>query len=265
MRIDHFRYAFKRLNGFYLKEHIIMFRKPLELWNEITGESVFFKTVDDALQYELDGEAVKDIIERTETLYIPPLNGGRGAGDGAQGTFKFGSAGGGGGAPDTKLLPAYANTKIKAKTPEAALKEFNEKHGLSDHEWAYEIDDNGYVHQYVEGKAHSVAISSGAKVGRGQKTMILHNHPSGGAFSDADLISTAMDGRSKGIVASGKKYDYKLEKGTHFKASAFTKAVKSAEMKGKDYDDAAHKWLTKNAKKYGYKYTRTPSAVSKKK
>ena len=76
MRIEHFRYAFKRLNGFYLKEHIILFRKPLELWNELTGESITFKTLDEVLAYELDGETVRDIIERTETLYLPPLNGG---------------------------------------------------------------------------------------------------------------------------------------------------------------------------------------------
>ena len=50
MRIEHFRYAFNRLNGFYLKEHIILFRKPLELWNEVTGESVTFKTLDNAMR-----------------------------------------------------------------------------------------------------------------------------------------------------------------------------------------------------------------------
>lgn len=86
--------------------------------------------------------------------------------------------------------------------------------------------------------------------------MIIHNHPSGGAFSDSDLISVSMQTRAKGIIASGKNYDYKFEKGTHFKASSFTKAVKSAKMKGKDYDDAVDKWLKNNQSKYGYKYTR---------
>lgn len=256
MRIEHFRYAFKRLNGFYLKKNIILFRKPLELWNEVTGESITFKTVDEVLEYELDGEKVRDIIERTDTLYIPPLNGGRGAGDGTQSTFKFGSAGGGGGTPDKSLLPAQANVRIKSKTPEGAMAEFRAKHGNSDHEWAYEIDDNGYVHQYIEGKAHSVAISSGAKVGKGQRTMILHNHPSGGHFSDADLISTAMDARSKGIVATSGKAQYIFEKGGHFKSTQFIKAVKGAKMKGTSYDDAVDKWLKGNAKKYGYKYTK---------
>lgn len=256
MRIEHFRYAFKRLNGFYLKEHIILFRKPLELWNEVTGESITFKTLDDVLEYEFDGEKIKSIIERTDTLYIPPLNGGRGAGDGTQKSFKFGSAGGGDGTPDKQLLPAQANVRIKSKTMSGAMEEFRNKHGNSDHEWAYEIDDNGYVHQYVEGKAHSVAIGSRGKVGKGQKTMILHNHPSGGHFSDADLISTSMDARSKGIVATSTKAQYIFEKGTHFKANSFIKAVKNANMKGKSYDDAVDKWLSKNARKFGYKYTK---------
>lgn len=259
MRIEHFRYAFNRLNGFYLKEHIILFRKPLELWNEVTGESVTFKTLDEVLEYELDGEKVKDIIERTDTLYIPPLNGGRGAGDGTQKSFKFGHASdgrGNGGTPDKQLLPAKANVRIKSKTMSGAMEEFRNKHGNSDHEWAYEVDDNGYVHQYVEGQAHSVAIGSRAKVGKGQRTMILHNHPNAGHFSDADLISTSMDARSRGIVATGTKATYIFEKGTHFKANSFVKAVKNANMKGKSYDDAVDKWLKSNSKKYGYKYTK---------
>lgn len=209
------------------------------------------------LDYELDGEKVRDIILRTDTLYLPPLNGGRGAGDGTQSTFKFGHADQRGqGNNGKQLLPAQANVKIKSKTLEGAMNEFRAKHGNSDHEWAYEVDDNGYVHQYVEGAKHSVAIGSRAKVGKGQKTMILHNHPSGGHFSDADLISTAMDDRSKGIVATSGKAQYTFEKGTHFKANAFTKAVKNATLKGTSYDDAVDKWLKANSKKYGYKYTK---------
>ena len=128
---------------------------------------------------------------------------------------------------------------------------------LSDHEFAYEVDADGYVHQYIEGATSSVAISASAKVGKGQKTMIIHNHPSGGAFSDSDLISASMQTRAKGIIASGKNHDYKFEKGGHFKANSFIKAVKTAKMKGKDYDDAVDKWLKANQKKYGYTYTRT--------
>ena len=257
MKIDHFKYLFKRLNGFYLKKNVVMFRKPVELWNEKTGESVTFKNVDECLDYELDGEKVKDIILRSDSLYIPPFEGGRGAGSGSQSEFSFNHASGSGEGDNSKqLLPAYANTKIKSKTFEGALAEFRRKHVDSDHEWAYEVDSNGYVHQYVEGATSSVGIGAGAKVRKGERTMIIHNHPSGGAFSDSDLISVSMQTRAKGIIASGKKYDYIFEKGSHFKASQFIKAVKSAKMKGKDYDDAADKWLKANAKKYGFKYTR---------
>lgn len=59
MRIEHFRYLFNRINGFYLKEHVIMFRKPLEIWNEVTGKGVTFKKLEDALQHTVDGETVQ--------------------------------------------------------------------------------------------------------------------------------------------------------------------------------------------------------------
>lgn len=169
-------------------------------------------------------------------------------------TFKFGSAGGNGNGNDKTLPAAYANTQIKSKTLEGALTEFKRNHLLSDHEFAYEIDGDGYVSQYVEGQAHSVGIGSSRNV---RDSMIIHNHPNGGAFSDADLLSTSMDNRSKGIIASGKNYDYKFEKGTHFKANEFTKAVRTAKMKGTDYDSAVDSWLKSNQKKYGYKYSRT--------
>lgn len=258
MRIEHFRFLFKReIDVFYLTKSIMLFKKPFSIFNEQTGESVNFKTLDEALEYKIGDETVKQIIERTDKPYIPSLDGGRGASSGAGGTFSFNHASGGGSGFQNSLPPALANTKIKAKSLDGALEEFKRNHLDSDHEWAYEVDASGYVHQYIEGSSSSVAIGANAKVGKGQKTMIIHNHPSGGAFSDSDLLSVSAQSRAKGIIASGKKYDYKFEKGSHFNASAFTKAVKNAKMKGKDYDDAADKWLKANQKKYGYKYTRT--------
>lgn len=260
MRIEHFRYLFKNaVTAFYLTPGIILFRWPLELWNEKTGESVSFKTLDEALDYVLDGVKIRDMILNAERLHIPELEGGRGASGGGEGEFKFSHADrrGQGGRDGKPLLPAYANTQIKNKSLEGALAEFKRNHLLADHEFAYEVDSNGYVHQYIEGARSSVAIGASAKVRKGEQTMIIHNHPSGGAFSDSDLISVSMQGRAKGIIASGKNHDYKFEKGGHFKASQFIKAVKTAKMKGKDYDDAVDKWLKANQKKYGYKYTRT--------
>lgn len=253
MRIEHFRYLLNQINGFYLTKNIIMFRKPIEIWNEKTGESVKFKTVDDALKYEINGETVRSIIQRTQQLDIPTFNGGRGSSSGGNKTFSFNHARDSKSGNDKGLLPAYANTKIKSKTFEGALKEFRKNHAISDHEYAYEVDGNGYVHQYVEGGRSSVRIGTGRN---SRNTMIIHNHPSGGAFSDSDLISASMDRRSKGIVASGKKHDYIFEKGTHFKANDFIKGVKTAKMKGSSYDDAVDKWLKTNQSKYGFKYKR---------
>lgn len=251
MKIDHFLYLFKRVSGFYLLPHYILFRKPLELWNDETGESIYFKKIPEMLSHIVEGETIADIIARTEQLNIPLLTGGRGASSGAGGTFKFNHAQDNGSGLKAELPPAAANVRIKTKTPEAALEHFRKIHGNSDHEWGYEVDDQGFVHQYVEGGRSSVAIFS-----RSKNTMIYHNHPSGGAFSDSDLISVSMQKRAKGIVASGTKYNYIFQKGTHFKANNFIKAVKTAKMKGSSYDDAVHKWLTKNQKKYGYKYSR---------
>ena len=259
MRIEHFRYLFNReLDVFYLDKNIMIYKKPFSIENGETGESVTFKTLDDVLEYRIGNETVRQIIEKMDKPYIPPLNGGRGADSGSNKTFSFSHANDSGGSGnDKQLLPATANTKIKAKTLDGALAEFKRNHLDSDHEWAYEVDSNGYVHQYVEGAAHSVGIGASAKVGKGQKTMIIHNHPSGGAFSDSDLLSVSAQKRAKGIIASGKNYDYKFEKGTHFNAQGFSKAVKTAKMKGKNYDDAVDKWLKSNQKTYGYKYSRT--------
>lgn len=258
MRIEHFRFLLNReFDVFYLTERITLSRKPVEIYNQDTGESVKFKSVDEALEHKIGNETVKEIIERMDKPYIPPLDGGRGASSGSGETFSFNHANDKGSGFQKALPPALANTKIKAKSLDGALEEFKKNHLNSDHEWAYEVDANGYVHQYIEGSRSSVAIGANAKVGKGQKTMIIHNHPSGGAFSDSDLLSVSMQRRAKGIIASGKNYDYKFEKTSHFNASSFTKAVKGAKMKGSSYDDAVDKWLKANQKKYGYKYSRT--------
>ena len=260
MTINHFQYLFKNaVTAFYLKKNVIMSRKPLEIWNEKTRQGVRFKTLDEALEYVLDGVKVRDMILQAEQLSIPELSANSSSSSNSDKKFKFSHAKDepGNGEPDKALLPAYANTQIKSKTLDGALAEFKRNHLLADHEFAYEVDSNGYVHQYIEGQAHSVGIFAGAKVRRGEQTMLIHNHPSGGAFSDSDLISVSMQARAKGIIASGKNHDYKFEKGSHFKPLDFVKAVKNATIKGKDYDDAVDKWLKANQKKYGYKYTRT--------
>lgn len=165
--------------------------------------------------------------------------------------FKFSNASEGGGKDNSHSLhPAYANVRIKSKTLEGAMSEFQRTHGNSDHEWAYVVDGSGYVTRYVEGNAHSVSVFANDR-----NSMILHNHPSGGAFSRNDMLSVANQ-NVRGIVASGTKYDYVLQKGTHFKSAAFQRGIKNATMTGKSYDDAVDKWLTDHQRTYNYKYYR---------
>lgn len=234
--------------GFYLdkENEVFCFREPLSIWDSHTGKDVSFDTVDDLLDYEYNGRKVADIISEMDSLAIS-IEGS--VGNGKQQTFKFSHARDNGKDKTKDLFPAYANVRIKSKTLEGAMEEFHERFKNADKEWAYEIDPQGYVHQYKEGNTTSVSIS-----GRNKNNMILHNHPSGGAFSDSDLISASL-GNEKGIVASGKNGDYIFQKnGGHFKAADFVKAVKSAKLKGTSYDDAVDKWLTANQKKYGYRY-----------
>lgn len=256
MRRQYFDYLFLQVNAFLLNDEYLIFRNPLELYSRITKDSVYFKSIDELLAYEIEGRTIWDYISEMDDLYLPFQGRGSRGGSGNKKKFKFNHA-------DRNknnskaLLPAYANTRIKSKTPEGALAEFKSKHLKSDREFAYEVDSNGYVHQYVQGGRHSVGISSsGAKLARGQKTTIIHNHPNGGAFSDTDLLTFASTSRSQSVVASGKNYDYIITKHSSFKPNSFIKAVQNAEMQGSDYDSAVDSWLRKNQRRYGYTYTR---------
>lgn len=255
MELNQFRFELNQVNFFQLKKEWWMYRKPVEIWNEKTNETVRFKNLDAALEFMVDGETIKDIIARMKHIPIIAIEGGRGAGSGER-TFTPSSAGSEPG-NSKRLLPAEMNTRIKNKTPEAAIAEFNKKHQNADHEWAVEVDDQGFVHQYVEGGKHSVGIG-GSNTSKNRKTTIVHNHPSGGHFSSADLMNVAQNRRSNGVIASpkGKNYYYKFERGPHFDSKTFMKDFPHAKMRGKSYDDAMDKWLRANAKKYGYKYSK---------
>ncbi len=266
MNFKHFFYTFRDINGVQLSEDVFLFRKPLEIWNAKTDKTVRFDNLKDVWQYEFSpGVTVGDALSKVDDFTFE-LTGGHGKGSGANGTFKFGHASDrGGGKEDNAepLHPVQANVRIKSKTPEGALKEFRERHVSSDREWMYEVDDRGYVQQYARGNATSVAPTKTVK----KNSMIYHNHPGkkGGAFSDNDLLFVAQT-KASGIVASGREGDYILTKrGGHFKSNEFTKAVKRAKMKGKDYDDAVRKWLgdKDRQKKLGYKFEFKPARGKK--
>ena len=220
-----------------------------ELYDPRTGKSRFVDGLDGLLEEKIDGRTVREIVEDEDYTMLVEFDGGRGSSSESSQTFKFGHASGGGkDSLRSVKFPAEFNDGDKYQSFEKALDKFRERHAESDHEYGITVDEDGYVHRYVEGGATSVAIS-----GRDGQ-IVIHNHPNDSAFSDTDLLSMAQVAGERGIVASGKSGDYIIEKTSHFDGAAFAKAVKSAQMKGKDYNDAVDKWLTKNEDKYGYKY-----------
>lgn len=247
-----FRHEFKS-NGAVTIGKYTLWYKSLNLWNEETDEIIHFKSLDDALLFEIDGKTIKDIVAEADmTLFQMILEGGSGNGSGATKSFSFGHAdqrGNGNADLGRDDLPARMNTKIKTKNEHEAIQAFRKQHDNSDTEHGMTVDRDGFVNGYNHGGATAVAFP---RYNKGD--LMVHNHPSGGHFSDTDLLSMSKVS-VRGVVATNPKGYYKVEKSNHFKAEAFARGVRNAKMKGKSYDDAVDRWLKQNQKKYGYKYT----------
>lgn len=241
------RYMKRECNAVDLTSRFTLFSYPWELYDNQTDTSVEFKNLNDALSYKIDDKTIQDYIEDFKPLAT--IDGGRGA-SGSVGEYKFGHANRGNSKDNTHdIHPAYMNTANKTRSVDGAIRAFGDRYRNADHEYGASVDDLGYTHKLVDGNKTNVGIWA-----KGKGHMVLHNHPSGGNFSDSDLISTSRDKKARGIVALGKKGDFIFTKGAHFNATAFEKAVKRARMKGKSYDDAVGNWLKANQKKYGYSY-----------
>lgn len=243
-----FRHQLKNAGGVKILPDHILFRKPCELLNLNTNESVLFKNLDDAYKYIINGKTIKQIIAESGTdIFNVRCDGGGSSGGKGGKDFKPSHA-------DKKPpkmkgdLPARMNNKIKTKTTENAISEFRKKHGNSGTEHMIMVDNNGFVSQYNHGGKHSVGWIDNNKGG-----MVIHNHPGNGHFSDTDLLNLSTTS-TRGVVATTKNGYYHVEKGTHFNSNGWAKAVRGAKMKGSDYNDAMDKWLNKNAGKYGVVY-----------
>lgn len=253
MKVIQFGELLKANNAIRLNEEYIIFN-DFELYSFKTEKKKNYKTLEELIEAN---DFVKEIIENTEQFELE-YAGGRGAGSTSSemgGGFNHARERGGGGKQEI-LLNAELNLKTaEGNSYEAVLKRFRDKYGDADREYAVAIDENGYVYQHVKGGSVSVNITGD----KGQT--IIHNHPSGGNFSDSDLISTAMT-KAKGIVATSSNSrttsTYKFTKNENFKAKEFIKAVKKAQWPANlDYDRGADWWLKKNQRTYGYKYSHT--------
>ena len=194
MQLDRFKHEFKRLNGVYATDKVVLFRNPLELYSLTTGKIIAsFNSLDEALHFEIDGKTLEQRISAWTEITFPVEHGGRGGGSGIGFSGGWPSSGGGSGKDETTAdLPARMNVKI------------------------------GSNRVYEDMVRAFVAVST--KTGRGDDTA-----------------------RYAGV--------YTFTKGTHFNASGFVKAVNSAQLSGKDYNDAVSKWLKANQQKFGYKYS----------
>lgn len=177
------------------------------------------------------------------------------------------------GKPSEKLFPAWMNGAKNTGSIERVIKNFNDKHTKSDREWGIQVDANGYVTHYYKGDRGSVTTSPREDEGK----HFVHNHPADGwgNFSGADLESWAGGGM-RAITASSRNElpprnanpdiykkrragTYTIKKKPHFKAKEFDKAIHKVKVSSDNYDADLSKWLSRNAKKYGYEYSYKPA------
>lgn len=252
MTLEHFSELLKGNNGISITDELIVFN-DFELFNYRTSESKQYKSLDELVNANPD---VKKIIEETDEFYLD-WKGGRGSSSGgAKMGGGFGSAGEETNENNrTPLFPAELNLGNKKGTSvDKVIDKFINKYGNANREYAVTIDENGYATQHIKGGKHSVGIS-----GMKGETLI-HNHPSGSNFSDADLKNFATT-QIKSIVATSSNKDtkgtYQITKGNNFKAKEFVKALSKAKWDTNkySYNTGADWWLKKNQDKYGYKYT----------
>ena len=241
-------------NAIPLDNDYVIF-KDLELYNFKTKEQVFFRNIDDLFASEFNGTTFAEYIAGKDKFIIN-LDGGRGADSGAMGGgFSHAPNGGGNKKNGRAKYPAEFNVGGRFQDYGSTLKLFRQKYANMNHEFGIAVSADGFVTRHIEGGSTSVSISG--NVGE----MIIHNHPGsgerdGGNFSDSDLLSISYGGE-KGIVAVSQKYTHTFTKEKNFDAKRFIKAVKNAKWPVRyDYDDGADWWLRRNAKVYGYSYTR---------
>lgn len=267
MELREFENKLKNNNGLPIgDEHILFF--DFELYDENKDESVYFKTFDEVLEYELNGKKIKDIISELEKIELID-EGGRGASSSSgSGNGKlFGGARVGGkrviSASGGNSYPAYMNTLVSGRfrSVDKIAKAFGKKTLDATREYSASLDTDGFAHAYAKGNKGSVAhlVKEGG--------YSIHNHPTKdkngktiawNIFSKQDLKNTALD-KAKGtiVVSNGNRTMYKFTKGKRFDSKGFIKGLGTAKSQTGNYDTDVDKWLRANQKKYGYKYNKS--------
>lgn len=157
------------------------------------------------------------------------------------------------------LLPAEINLgNAKGSSVEKTIDKFRQKYGKANREYGVVVDREGYAIEHNKGNKHSVSFRSDIKGGT-----FIHNHPSGSHFSSTDLETFARTKASSIVAVSSNKErtgTYRIQKTEKFNSKGFVKAMSSARFDDSSmdsYNKGADRWLRNNAKKYGYKYTKS--------
>lgn len=276
MEIVDFKNVFKKQIGVMLNDDYMLLENN-ELINVNDGTSKVFNSLDEVLDEKIDDKSIREIIEEADNFDMT-LNGGRGApskkgaklftGVGKKGRKKITGFSSGNG----NSFPAYLNVKTgqRFKSQDKSIKEFAKMTDKELREYSASLDEMGYATKYNKGESGSTAflpIING---------MVIHNHPvydkkghvvAWNSFSGQDLRVIANDRRTRGIVATanGNKSIYTFKKTKNFKPVEFIKGLGQARMNSANYDKEVDSWLRRNAKKYGYTYSRRKYANSGKK
>lgn len=241
MTTKQFRQLYKYVNAIYSGDYIVfkVSKHRWELYHIPTEETQIYKTFDELAKNEVVAKIIETYVERGLKLDMP-----KGSREGQRDTF--GDAEELGTDETVNDFPSRVNVDKEKSTEEKTLQQFRKMYANAEKEHGFAVDEQGYITTYKHGNRSSVSWTPEELKDR----LIYHNHPSGGAFSKADMSTTAQTG-ARGIVASGRYGDYIFIKTQKFDAVGFQKALASAKTTAKDYID---RWLRRNAKKYGFKY-----------
>lgn len=255
MKLSHFAKILAGNNAVKISENLIIFN-DFELYDMAEDASKNYESLDALVAANED---VKKIIDEAPYFELE-WRGGRGASgstDKEMGGGFNNSRGGGKDRTETIQNAELNFDTAKGNSLTAVLGRFKQKYGKADHEYGAAVDDQGFVHYLRNGNKHNVTYEPAFL----DKMTVVHNHPSGGNFSKADLLTTATT-RAKGVIATSSnpkiKKTYHFQKNDGFKAKEFVKAVNKAQWPKKyDYDKGADWWLKRNQRTYGYKYSST--------
>lgn len=276
MKLDNFRRLLKReINNWDIDGRYTLYKEHYTVWDKETDLEYKHKTLDDALQFEIEGVKLITLLENLpeDHFKIMTLNGGSGASSGERmrvGDVEKGVTGG------KTLYPSIRNSSTdksvgggRYKTTADAVKDFDNAHRNSNIEYSVTIDEAGYTHAYHSGDSGATAFTPKNNM------HVVHNHPTrpdglaGGNMSTQDLKAFSST-KIKSMSAIDRDGNYSIRKGAKFDSKGFNQAIARVEKRGLGvqgikadnwvdrYSKGMSKWLKINSKRYGYEYSFTP-------